>query len=97
MPMNQRTYLGYGKGRAPLLFEDVKTDTAIAVNVRVENLCPEGNLSSAQICRDHACKQAPSTIITQFDHERLMKRGSLVQITSSPHHLTFSAHIIVIH
>lgn len=37
-------YLGYGKGRAPLLFEDVKTDATIAINVRVENFCPEGNL-----------------------------------------------------
>lgn len=37
-------YLGYGKGRAPLLLEDVKTDTTIAINVRVKNFCPEGNL-----------------------------------------------------
>uniref|UniRef100_A0A2P2LWB3 Uncharacterized protein MANES_05G205200 n=1 Tax=Rhizophora mucronata TaxID=61149 RepID=A0A2P2LWB3_RHIMU len=36
--------LGYCKGRAPLLFEDVKTDASIAVDIWVENLRTEGNL-----------------------------------------------------
>jgi hypothetical protein len=33
--------LRYGKGRAPLFLEDVKANTAIAVNVRVEHLGAE--------------------------------------------------------
>ena len=37
-------YLGYGKGRAPLLLENVKTDASVAVDVRMENLCSERNL-----------------------------------------------------
>lgn len=41
-------YLGYGKGRAPLLLEDVKTDATIAINVRMENFCTEGNLPNAR-------------------------------------------------
>lgn len=41
-------YLGYSEGRAPLLFEDVKADTAITIDVWVKNLCAEGNLK----CKD---------------------------------------------
>lgn len=44
----QRAYreqhLGYCEGRAPLLFQDIKADATIAVNVGVEHLCSEGNL-----------------------------------------------------
>ncbi len=37
-------HLGYREGRAPLLFEDVKADATIAIDVGVEHLCSEGNL-----------------------------------------------------
>lgn len=45
----QVCYLGNGQGRAPLLFEDVKADTAIAINVWMVDFCPEGNLFNARI------------------------------------------------
>lgn len=37
-------HLGYGKCRAPLLFENVKTDAAVTVDIWVINLGAEGNL-----------------------------------------------------
>ena len=37
-------YLGYGKSRAPLLFQNVKTDAAITVDIRVIDLGAERNL-----------------------------------------------------
>ena len=41
-------HLGYGKRRAPLLFQNVKTDAAIAVDIRVVNLGAERNLHHKQ-------------------------------------------------
>jgi hypothetical protein len=40
--------LRYGKGRAPLFLEDVKANTAIAVNVRVEHLGAEWDLQNTE-------------------------------------------------
>lgn len=37
-------YLGYGKSRAPLLLQNVKTDAAITVDIRVIDLGAERNL-----------------------------------------------------
>lgn len=37
-------YLGYGKGRTPLLLQNIKADATITINIRVEDLCPECNL-----------------------------------------------------
>lgn len=37
-------YLGYCKGRTPLLFENIKADASVAINVGVEHLGSEGNL-----------------------------------------------------
>ena len=34
-------YLRYGKGRAPLVIENVKANSTSAADVRVENLCAE--------------------------------------------------------
>ena len=45
------SYLRYGKGRAPLLFENVKTYTAIAIDVGMENFRPERNLSNTRKTR----------------------------------------------
>ena len=44
MLLEDANYLGYCEGRAPLLFEDVKADATIAIDVGVEHLCSEGNL-----------------------------------------------------
>lgn len=37
-------YLGYGKGRAPLLLQNIKTNSPIAIDIGVKDLCPECNL-----------------------------------------------------
>jgi len=37
-------HLGDSKSWAPLLLQNVKANTTIAVDVRVENLCPKSNL-----------------------------------------------------
>lgn len=41
---NIKNDLGYGKGRAPLLLQDIKTNAPIAIDIGVEDLCPERNL-----------------------------------------------------
>lgn len=38
--------LGNCQGRAPLFFQNVETNTAIAVDIWVENLCSESNLQT---------------------------------------------------
>lgn len=36
--------LGYGKGRAPLLLQNIKTNAPIAIDIGVKDLRPECNL-----------------------------------------------------
>lgn len=49
MEVKQFDHLGYGKCRAPLLFQNVKTDTSITVDIWVINLGAEGNLHHKQL------------------------------------------------
>lgn len=44
--LSREQNLGYGQRRAPLLLQNVKTDTAIAVDIWVENLGPKSNLEN---------------------------------------------------
>lgn len=48
MEVKQFDHLGNGKCRAPLLFQNVKTDAAITVDIRVINLGAERNLHHKQ-------------------------------------------------
>lgn len=47
-------YLGNSKSRAPLLFQNVKADTSIVVDVRVIDFGFKGNLLNTQYnCHDY--------------------------------------------
>lgn len=48
MEVKQFDHLGYGKCRAPLFFQNVKTDAAITVDIRVINLGAESHLHRKQ-------------------------------------------------
>lgn len=50
---NRLYHLWYCEGRAPLLFEDVEANTTITVDIRVENLCAEWNLSNFKTNQQH--------------------------------------------
>ncbi|MFS7927218.1 hypothetical protein Hanom_Chr04g00306371 [Helianthus anomalus] len=46
----KNTNLGNSKSRAPLFLQNVKTNAAIAVDVRVEDLRPESHLRKDRRC-----------------------------------------------
>lgn len=40
------SYLGNSKSRAPLFLKNIQANAAIAVDVRMENFCPESHLKN---------------------------------------------------
>lgn len=81
---DEALYLGNCKSRAPLLFQNVKTDTSIAVDVRVKYLCSKGNLAKHNILFKHyklidvfSAQDKRSTPMTNLWPQEKMMNGQL--------------------